>query len=148
MDLYKMISVGHSKKQCDKIVAYVGSDQKRFDELVTFFYDDEYRIVQRAAWPLSYCVVNHPSLIKKHLKKMVQNLKKPDLTVAIKRNTVRFLQHIQIPKSVHGDLMETCFKFLMDPKETIAVRVFSMSVLANLAKDYPEIKSELRNILE
>ena len=143
-----MILVGHTKQQCNKIVEYVGADQDRFDELVKYFYDEEYRIVQRAAWPLGYCVIKHPALIKKHLNKMVKNLKNPHLSIAIKRNTVRFLQHITLPKSLHGDLMESCFKFLIDPKETIAVRVFSMSVLANLAKEYPEIKSELRSILD
>ena len=34
------------------------------------------------------------------------------------------------------------------PAEALAVKVFSMSVLANLAKYYPEIKAELKLIIE
>jgi hypothetical protein len=44
--------------------------------------------------------------------------------------------------------MEACFQFLADPKETIAVRCFSMTVLTNLSKEYPEIKNELRAMIE
>ena len=44
--------------------------------------------------------------------------------------------------------MDICFKYLGSPKEALAVKVFSMSVLGNLAKKYPEIKSELKLIIE
>jgi hypothetical protein len=36
----------------------------------------------------------------------------------------------------------------MDPKEPIAVRVFSMSVLANITRHEPDLKKELRIIIE
>ena len=55
----------HSKAQCHKIVAYIGNNQERFNELAALFLYDEYRVAQRAAWPLSYCVAAHPGLIKK-----------------------------------------------------------------------------------
>ena len=57
----------HSKKQCDAIVKWVGDDQKRFDELFDLFLHDEYRVVQRAGWPISYCVEKNPEFIKKNL---------------------------------------------------------------------------------
>lgn len=39
-------------------------------------------------------------------------------------------------------------ELLADVKETVAVRVFCMTVLDNLSKHYPEIKQELRVILQ
>ncbi len=39
----------HSKAQTDKILAYIGNDSARFDELMQLFFHDEYRVVQRAA---------------------------------------------------------------------------------------------------
>ncbi|MFM6925152.1 MAG: hypothetical protein ACKOU7_06585 [Ferruginibacter sp.] len=127
---------------------WVGNSQQRFDELFTLFLNDEYRVVQRAAWPVSYCVDAHPELISKHWEELVDNLKKPDLHDAVKRNSIRLMQDIELPEKYHGEIMDLCFRYLESPTEALAVKVFSMSVIANLAKYYPEIKPELQLIIE
>src|SRR4051812_17714982 len=88
----------HSKKQCDKVVAYIGSNTARFAELVNMFLEGPYRITQRAAWPLFCCVEKSPALIKPHLKKILNYSIKPGVHDAVKRNVVRLLQFIEIPK--------------------------------------------------
>jgi hypothetical protein len=138
----------HSKVQCTKIVKWVGSSQQRFDELFYLFLNDEYRVVQRAAWPVSYCVDEHPELINKHWEELLQQLKKPNLHNAVKRNSIRLMQDIELPEKYHGEIMDRCFTYLQSAKEPLAVKVFSMSVLGNLAKNYPEIKPELKLIME
>ncbi|MBL0182828.1 MAG: hypothetical protein IPP96_11265 [Chitinophagaceae bacterium] len=148
MKLRQEILKEHSKAQCSKIVKWVGSSQERFDQLFGLFLNDEYRVVQRAAWPVSYCVIAHPIFINKHWKQFINNLKKTNLHDAVKRNSVRLMQYIEIPKKHHGEIMDICFKYLESPTEPLAVKVFSMSVLANLAKVYPEIKAELKLIIE
>lgn len=80
MNLRQTILAEHSKANCDRIVKWIGDSQKRFDELFALFLVDEYRVVQRAAWPLSYCSINHPGLIQKHLAKLLKNLEKPGLS--------------------------------------------------------------------
>jgi len=148
MNLREEILKEHSKAQCAKIVKWVGSDQKRFDELFHLFLHDEYRVVQRAAWPISYCVIACPSLINKHWKKLITYLKKPGLHNAVKRNSVRLMQDLEIPVKFHGEIMDICFRYLESPTEALAVKVFSMTVLSNLAKKYPEIIPELKIIIE
>jgi hypothetical protein len=148
VNLKEEILKEHSKASCTKIVNWVGGSQHRFDELFSLFLNDEYRVVQRAAWPVSYCVIAHPLLISKHWKKLICNLKKPDLHDAVKRNSIRLMQDIELPEKYHGEIMDTCFKYLESPTEALAVKVFSMSVLGNLAKIYPEIKAELKLIIE
>ena len=63
MKLREEILKEHSKRQCEKIVAWVGNDKKRFAELINLMLHDEYRVAQRAAWPVSFCVQEYPSLI-------------------------------------------------------------------------------------
>jgi hypothetical protein len=138
----------HSKAQCTKIVHWVGNNQTRFDELFTLFLSDEDRVVQRAAWPVSYCVEAHPKLISKHWKTLMAYLKKPGLHDAVKRNSVRLMQDIELPVKYHGEIMDLCFKYLESPAEALAIKIFSMSVLANLTRYYPDIKSELKLIIE
>ena len=147
MELEQMILEEHSKTQRDKIIAYIGTDQKRFDELVNLFLHGEYRITQRAGWPLSYIGIEQPNMIKKHLPKIIENLRRPNLHNAIKRNTVRLLQEIDIPSNLQGIVMDLCFNFIESPTEAVAIKAFSLSILHNLSKKYPDIIPEIKLIV-
>jgi hypothetical protein len=148
VDLRETILKEHSKANCNKIVKWIGNDQKRFDELFKLFLNDEYRVAQRAAWPLSYCVIKYPGLIQKHFTKLIKNLQRPDVGDAVKRNTVRLLQSISIPEKHHGKVMNICFKYISDPQEKVAIKAFSLTILHNLCRQYPEIRQELKTIIE
>ena len=148
MKLREQLLKAHSRANCDKIVQWIGNDQPRFDELFGLFLNDEYRVVQHAAWPLSYCVIAHPQLIKKHLTKLINNLDKTKIPAAVKRNTMRLLQDIEIPEKYQGKIMDACFKYISVPGEAIAVKAFSLTVLQKLAKQYPEIIPEVKLIIE
>ncbi len=148
MDLRKTILSEHSKANCIKVVNWVGNSQKRFDELFNLFLYSEYRINQRSAWPLSYCVIAHPEFISKNFSKLIKNLHKPGIHDSVKRNTVRLLQQITIPKKFHGEIMDLCFHYVSSPSEPVAIKAFSLSILQNLSKKYPEIKNEIKVIIE
>ena len=148
MDILQLLKTEHFKKQTDRIVRYIGSDKARFAVLIRLFFGDEYRITQRAAWPLSYCVRAHPVLIQPYFKRLLDNLKRKDIPVAVVRNTVRLLQDVDIPKKFHGQVMSTCFDFIQSVETPIAVKAFSLTILSNLATSYPEIRGELKLIIE
>lgn len=148
MDLQKEILKEHSKAQAQKIVKYVGNSTARFKDLVTVFLTGPYRVTQRAAWPLAICVEHHPNLVAPHLTILLKHLDKPGIHDSVKRNTVRLLQHIEIPKRLQGKIADRCFRYLTDNEENIAVRVFSLTVLETIAKENPELKRELRMIIE
>jgi len=148
MKLRDTILKEHSKANCIAIVKWIGNDQQRFDELFNLFLHDEYRVVQRAAWPISELVSLYPLLIKKHLGKLLTYVKQPGLHEAVKRNTVRLLQDIIIPEKYHGDVMNMCFDYIIDPQEKAAVKAFSLTVLENLSKTYPDIKQELKTVIQ
>jgi uncharacterized membrane protein YheB (UPF0754 family) len=147
MNLREQILKEHSKANCNAIVQWVGDKQERFDQLFDLFLHDEYRVVQRSAWPLSYAVENHPKLIQKHLGKLLRKLKEPGIHNAVKRNTVRLLQDITVPKRYQGQVMDICFGYVASPTEEVAVKAFSLTVLANLAKDYPDIIPEIKLLI-
>ncbi|CAN5900034.1 hypothetical protein BH11BAC4_BH11BAC4_27120 [soil metagenome] len=148
MKLREEILKEHSKAQCNKIVRWVAADQGRFDELFDLFLHDEYSVVQRSAWPVSYCVIAHPVFIKKHWDKFIQQLKKPCIHDSVKRNSIRLLQDIEIPEKYRGEIMNICFKYLESPAEAVAVKAFSLTVLGNLSKYYPEIIPEIKLVVE
>jgi hypothetical protein len=148
MDLLKLLRKEHSKKQTDRIVNYIGADKDRFALLMKIFLQGEYRITQRAAWPLSYCVRHHPELIGPYYTRLLDNLARQDIHVAVIRNTVRLLQDVTIPKRYHGRVMSICFDFVQAPETPIAIKAFSLSILGNLSADYPGIRGELRLIID
>ena len=148
MNLLNEVLREHSRPQMLKIVQYVGTDPEKFEELVHLFLTGPYRVTQRAAWPLSNCVELHPELVKPHLNKLITFLGKSGEHDSVKRNTLRFLQFISIPKSLQGKTADLCFQFLCNTKEPVAIRVFAMTVLANLAKENPELKNEIIPIIE
>lgn len=148
MDIQQLLRSTHSKKQTDRIVRWIGDDATRFSVLMELFFKGEYRITQRAAWPLSYCVRAHPALIGPYFKALLDNLARKDIHVAVIRNTVRLLQDVDIPKRFHGRVMSTCFEFVQSPETPIAVKVFSLTILGNLSAQYPEIRGELKLIIE
>jgi hypothetical protein len=148
MDLRHKILSEHSRRQCDEIVAWVGDDQKRFDELFKLFLSHEYRIGQRSAWPVSYCVQENPSFISKHYQMLIRKMQESDQPDAVKRNGVRLLQYADIPEKYCGSVMDLCFQFVAAPDEAVAIKAFSLTVLGNLAKKYPDIVSEIKLLIE
>jgi hypothetical protein len=147
MSLTKLLLAGHSRSQTNKIIKYIGLDPERFKELVKLFLSSEYKIAQRASWPIGICGEEHPELIKPYLAKLIDNLDKP-IHDAVKRNTIRIFQFIEIPERLMGKLATKCFEYLSTPSEPIAVRVFAMTVLLNITKKQPELKNELKILIE
>ncbi|MCG2616572.1 hypothetical protein LZZ85_19895 [Terrimonas sp. NA20] len=148
MKLREQLLREHSRANCLKVVEWVGDSPVRFAELIELFLKDEYRVVQLAAWPISYVVESHPALIRKHLPKIIKNLERKDTHPAVRRNTIRLFQHIDIPEKYQGTVMNLCFEYVCDPTEKAALKAFSLTVLENLSKQYPEIKPELKTIIE
>jgi hypothetical protein len=136
----------HSKAQATKIADYIGKDPKRFAELMKCVFGPVYRVSQRAAWPVSHCIERHPELVKPYFNVLIKQLERDDVHVAVRRNVARLLQFVEIPKRYQGRIFDACYNLLADPNETVAVRCFSMSVAAKIAKDEPELMEELRMV--
>jgi hypothetical protein len=148
VDIRQSLLAEHSKPQTMRIVEFIGADEKRFAELMKIFFAGEYRLTQRAAWPLNYCAERHPDLIQPYLPKLLNCLNRDDVHDAVKRNIVRLLQFIEIPKKSHAKVYSLCIDLLDDPNEPVAVRVFAMTVAARIAKSEPALLKELQLIVQ
>lgn len=143
MDLREEVLKEHSKKQVLKIAAWIGTDVDRFRQFLFLFLNDEYRVVQRISWVLSIVAEEHPVLVEKNIGKIIKRLDSENIHTAVKRNIIRVLQFLNIPVKYRARVFDHCINYITDPKETIAVRCFSMTVAAGIVKQYPELKSEL-----
>jgi hypothetical protein len=66
---------------------------------------------------------------------------------AVKRNVVRLLQYVHIPKRLAGKVYSHCIDLIADPDEPIAVRAFSMTVAEKIARREPALMDELRLVV-
>ncbi len=147
MNIRDEILKEHSRKQSEKIAAYIGCDEKRFAELMNLFFENTYRVTQRAAWIVRICAERNQFLIEPFLSKMVNYLS-CDVHDAVKRNTLGIFQSIELPKKLWGKTTDLCFRFLMNSDELIALKIFAMTVLENICQHEPELKNELKLVIE
>jgi len=143
----ELLEAEHSKVQTLRIVDYIGNDIQRFKALMQLFFSDDWWMNQRAAWPMPMVVKKTPLLIYPYLNQLINNLENPSHN-AVVRNTVRLLQDINIPEEFQGQVVNICMKLIADPKEPTANKIFSMSVVYNISKKWPDLQNELRLLIE
>jgi hypothetical protein len=148
MDLREEILKEHSRRQATKIANWIGPDKRRFKQLMELFLKGEYRVTQRSAWIVGCCADRYPYLITPWLRAMIKRMQEPGVHGAVKRNVVRILQFVEIPKPLLGTVVSLCFDYLGSPDEAIAVRALSMTVLLNASQKEPDLKNELKSMIE
>jgi hypothetical protein len=79
---------------------------------------------------------------------MLSRMEEPGVHVAVRRSAVRMLQHVDIPAGLLGRVATLCFGYLAAGDSPVAVKAFSMTVLARIAEKEPDLGRELRLIIE
>lgn len=143
-----MLEKANSAVSVRKIALWVGKNPARFAEVVKAIAKGSPRIQIRAAWPMSYCVENYPGLIKPHMGTLVRLLVNPATHPSAVRSIVRALQFVKVPTAYQGKVADRCFTLLATPTVAPAIRIFSMTVLENLAMQNKDLKRELCLIIE
>lgn len=158
--LEAQILAEHSKAQTMRIVHWVGHDTERLEILMEIFLNDppsmplpagrgyQYIFTQRSSWAVRYVGEKSPAIIRPWLTILVAHLRAPNLHDAIKRNTLNVFEPLDFPAELDDELADLCFGYLADPKEAIAIRCASMTVLEKICQRVPELQSELRLLLK
>jgi hypothetical protein len=131
-----------------QLIDYVIDNAILFNYLINIYIAGSGRISQRAAGVLNVLALRNERLLRSHYGKLVRVLGDSSVPNRLKRNTVRLFQFVDIPATYRGRVVDLCFGFLLDKKETIAVKVFSMTVLERLAQGSPELLRELVMVIE
>jgi hypothetical protein len=145
--LKEQILFEHSREQAIRLRDWVGNDAKRIEILIELFLEDEYRVTQRLAWVIRFVHLKNPHLLQPHFETLVAQLRKP-VHDAVKRNVLGLFEDIKIPVELHDELVDICFNFLLNPQEAIVIRIFSMTILYQICQDIPELRNELKLIIE
>ena len=148
MNIREAILEEHSKANATRIAKYACSSPKRFKELMDCYLDPEYRIAQRAAWSVSWAARTKPAMIERYIGVLVAALPKTNVHPAVIRNAVGVLEIVDIPEMYHADVMNACFGFIEKIQTPAGIKAYSLTILFNLSKTYPDIRQELKLIIE
>ncbi|MBL4594743.1 MAG: hypothetical protein JKX68_13155 [Flavobacteriales bacterium] len=144
MNFREQLALGHSKLLTSQIVDEISAHPKRMDELMQIFIEGPVQFTQRSAWSISVIAEKQPELLMNYYDLFIKLLNQPNKHDSINRNIVRALQYLDIPEKYQGKILDVCFRLLKSSDEPIAVKAFSMTVIFNLSKKYPDIIPELR----
>ena len=147
MDIEKEILAVRSKDQVATLVKWVGKDKMRFQQLMEFLLQGDEPLAKKSAWIIGHCAEEHPELVSPWLKPMINRMQETGVHSAVKRNVVRILQFVEIPRKLQGVVANLCFELISSIDEPIAVRTFSITVLAKIAQVEPELKKELEIVV-
>lgn len=148
MKLEEEILREHSKAQVIRIAGWIGNKPERIGALMELFLHGEPVISQRAAWIIGYTSEHKPRLLRPWLKPMLKKMCEPGVHDAVKRNVVKALLTADIPRPLIGRVVSICFDVLASPSSAVAVRAYSMMLLASIAEEKPDLRRELRDTIE
>ena len=147
MNIHEKLTEAHSRQISEQIKTYVGDDSVRFEQLLECFASRDAKVAQRAAMAVGKCLDVNPQLGRPYMGTMIEHLKAPKHD-AIARAVVRWLQTEDVPSELMGELAEICFELASSMQTPIAIKVFAMTVLANICEKEPVLASELKAIIE
>ena len=126
----------------EEVAQYI-LDKHKENELLKLALMPDKKLSSRAIWALSHCAdLSYERVIPFHTT-LINNLKQDDLHDGVKRGILRLFQEYPIPKKHETFMLDLCFSYLNNPSEPIAIRMFSMVIVFNISKAYPELLNEL-----
>jgi hypothetical protein len=125
----------------------VGNDAVNFQKIMHILFTEKDPLPPRAAWVAEIVSGKHPAMVEKWIPELIQKL--DSFThPGSRRNILKILERNRVEdEDLQGILIETCFQWLSDRHKTTAVKVFSMQIIANYVKDYPELGLELKELI-
>lgn len=133
-----------SRAAADMAVDVIRQKPDMFQEAYTLCLDQEGKMAMRAARVVQLVAESNPQLFHPYFENMVRKL--PDLThSSVKRSMLKVLTFYDLSdnEELHGIIIDSCFAYMNDFGEEIAIRAYATRILQRFTKIYPEITGEL-----
>jgi len=147
MDFKSLLANIPSGIEKELIIREVGNSERQFSSLLNLALNDKDPVGWRAAWILDGAAEVKPGLVPKHIPQIVHKLPSIKSSGTI-RSLLRMLCRYNIPEEEQGLLIDLCFKYMVSELYPVAVKVHAMQIIYNHCLLYPELKDELRTVIE
>lgn len=118
-----------------------------FEVLIELLGNPHAAIAKRAGYVFSHTGEYAPARTVAHLAELVPLLE-CDVHPSTRRALCRALTFVDLPEAWLGPVLDRCFDYLENEEEKVAVRAFSADIIYRNTKSYPELRAELKRLLE
>jgi HEAT repeat protein len=143
MQIVKILSTEHSVDTATLAASIAEASEEDFAALVAVLSGVDKEMARRAAWAFGKAGEKRPEWAELHMEGLLELLA-DKAHPALHRNIYRVLQYMEVPADYHASLFDLCLKELHDPKRPAAIKVFAMTVAANISSRQPELTTELK----
>ncbi len=147
MDIANQLLAELSRRNTDFVANYIGNDSEKFGQLIDLLFNGKVPIPQRAAWVVATIAEKHAELCLPYLVTIVERLEEFEHT-GIHRCLLKVISEIDIPEQLQGKLYDICYEWLIIKTSPIAVKVYCMQILFNISEVEPDLKHELKLVIE
>ncbi len=137
-----------SRANSYQVVSLVSNNPEKYKELVEIVKENESPYSEKAAWAVSHCFDEKTGFFEDYYPEFTKILGDKTYSDSVKRNIVRIFQFKDIPEEFQASIINSCFELVIKKDTAIAVKAFSLGVLENMLKTYPELKNELKSCIE
>ena len=147
MDFRSLLTDIPSGFEKELYIREVGRSSGRFKSLLELSLYEKDPLAWRAAWILDGCDEKHPGQALPHLHEIIRQL--PGIrSTGVIRSLLRMLSRYEIPGKDQGMLVDLCFGHMTSELYPVAIKVHAMQIIYNHVLLYPELKGELRTVIE
>lgn len=124
-----------------KFVSYLQNNPSEFDKTLQIALSDLQPQAWRAAWVIGHCMSKNDVRIQPYVKPFIEFLNKAK--DGHQRELLKILIRMEIDEDLEGILFDQCATIWEDISKSPSVRVVAFRFMAQVAKNYPELKNEI-----
>ncbi|WP_142533782.1 hypothetical protein [Saccharicrinis carchari] len=146
-ELFQKIESCNSKQQALFLAGHIAKNKPLIELIFALMEDPKHKKAWKAAWVLDHIYQDNPNLINTYVNKMINLFMLSD-NDSTRRILGKLLSFYDITEKVDGNFVNTCFDLLQHESVAVAVKVHAMQLLFNISQTYPELRAELKLIIE
>jgi hypothetical protein len=109
--------------------------------------DAEKRAATRFSWLIGDICELEPKVVFPAITHFWSKRYEVDIT-NFNRSLAKMFWLCGIPEEIEGEAVSEMFEWLLDPEAIVSIKNYSLLALGNLTDTYPELKQELRMVIE
>ncbi len=141
------LSLNPSKLNTLRITNYLISNPNKVNDLYKLFDHENNKIKWKAAWVFEHVFFEKSELTNPFISDLVLNFSKYKHN-GVKRHISKILAYSEINELIDGNFINYCFDLICNTEIPVAIKSHVMQILFNITKKYPDIKPELKLVLE
>lgn len=128
------------------LVQEANQNPELFSEIYHLAFSSHKTLAWKAAWVLSHLCELRPDLFYDKTQDLQQLLQSSPFD-GVRRSVLYILSFCPV-SHFNVEFINTCFEWMLSPKQAVAIQMYSMRVLLNVCRQMPEFKAELQLCLE